>query len=176
MSLFRPSVDGFTLDQGFVNLPFTYPALALGQLETLRKAVNMRPKWYQFPTLESGQTVPQIGARKQYERQIRVTPGSWLYGYKAFGAFSFNITEQATGRKYAFDYRLSQDAVAAQLGALATVRYQFTLIGEPWVILNPALVNVELYDTTATVTTQELVLYFAEPVCAVQREMTPCSL
>lgn len=175
MSLTQPAVDGFTLDQGFRMMPFEYPALALGQLELLRKARNMRPKWYQFPTLDGSQAFPTIGARQQFEKQIRVQPGAWLYGFTMFGAFSWQVTEQATGRKLFYDYELTQDSAAAQFTPVPGVKSRLCLIGEPWLILSPALLNVELYDTTAGVNVQELVLYFAEPVCAVEREMDVCS-
>jgi hypothetical protein len=168
-------VDGFTLDQGFRNMPFEYPALALGQIELLRKARNLRPKWYQFPTLTGTNAFPSIGARGSYEKQIRVLSGSWLWAYTMFGAFSFQVTEQATNRKYAFDYELTQTAVGGQFGAVPGVKSRLCMIGEPWLILDPGLVNVELYDTTAALNMQELVLWFAEPVCAIEREFNPCS-
>jgi hypothetical protein len=91
ISLVRQAVDGFTLDQGFRNMPFEYPALAMGQLELLRKAHNFRPKWYQFPTLDGTNAFPSIGARRQYEKQVRVQPGSWFWGFTMFGAFSWQV-------------------------------------------------------------------------------------
>lgn len=177
MRLTKQAVDGFTLDQGWRNMPFEYPALALGQLELLRKAANLRPKWYQFPTLDGSVSYPTIGQRRQYERQIRVTAGSWLWGYTMFGAFSFNIMEQSTGRKFAFDFVLTQNAGAARFGVMPGTKYNIAMIGEPWLILEPGLVNVELYDTTGLAgQMQELVLHFAEPVCAVEREVDQCSI
>lgn len=176
MSLTRQAVDGFTLDQGFRNMPFEYPALALGQLEVLRKARNLRPKWYQFPTLDGSTAFPTIGARGSFERQVRVMAGSWFWGYTMFGAFAWQVTEQATGRRFSFDYQLTQNSVGANFGMMAPVRSRLAMLGEPWLILHPGMLNVELYDTTAVVNTQELVLYMAEPVCSVEREMDPCSL
>ena len=91
-------------------------------------------------------------------------------------ADSLNVQEQATGRKFAYDYVHTQNAVGANFGMMNPIKQLFAMIGEPWLILEPGQLNVELYDVTATVTTQELVLYFAEPVCAVEREVDRCSL
>ena len=176
MSLTRQAVDGFSLDQGFRNMPFEYPALVLGQLEVLRKARNIRPKWYQFPTLDGTTAFPTIHARGAFERQVRVTGGSWFWGYTMFGAFSWQVTEQATGRRFSFDYGLTQNSVGANFGMVAPVKSRLAMIGEPWLILHPGMLNVELYDVTGAENVQELVLYMAEPVCSVEREMDACSL
>jgi hypothetical protein len=179
MRVIEQVVDGFTLDQGFTELPFTLPALVTGQLETLRRAVNLRPRWYQFPTVDPTVAVfPTLGLRGNYEKQFRVEPGSWLWGYTAFGPFSFSVWEEETGRRFSFDFLQAQDAGAGLSTRIPGVRSRLAVLGEPWVILKPGLVNVELYAVApalGAVTAQELVLWFAEPVCAVEREMSPCA-
>lgn len=179
MRIIPQVVDGFTLDQGFTETPWTYPALVTGQLEVLRRAVNLRPRWYQFPTVDpTVAAFPTLGLRGNFEKQIRVEPGSWLWGYAATGTFSFSVWEEETGRRFAFDFLRAQNAVAGLMTGVPGVRSRMAVLGEPWVILEPGLLNVELYavePAPPAVTAQELVLWFAEPVCAVEREMSPCA-
>ena len=186
-------VDGFTLDPTLRPLVHTAGALQVSVIEELRQAHNFRPRWHVIPSVGAGLpfTLP---AREMREYQIRVEPGSWWWGWQAaaFGPgapFSFNVTEESTGRKLCSDLKLAYmdfwlDMSPFPGGFLPffTVRrmkYAVNFLGEPWLILEPGLLNVEIYNVAAngfaSACQPQVILMMAEPVCAAVREMNPCS-
>jgi hypothetical protein len=107
------------------------------------------------------------------EEQIQVPEGSVWWGWNYSGAFAFQVTEEETGRKFSVDYQVPGYYKSAPNG-------RFTpngILTAPWTIAAPGLINVELYSTSISIQTVQLVLMFAEPVaCGLGRSISPCSL
>ena len=69
-------MDGFTLNPSIRYRPNWYYPMALGQLDILRRANTYRPKIYSLPD-EFNTPIP---ARETREFQLRLTPGSYIWG------------------------------------------------------------------------------------------------
>lgn len=175
-------VDGFTLDPLVRPLPQTYPALSLSAIDLLRQASNYRPRWYVVP-VRAGDPPVVLAARQTYECQLQIVAGSWWWGWQAdvplLGAlnrpFGFNVTEESTGRRFASD--LARVNAAGAFGLPFTgwgLKHPINFLAEPWLVLEPGLLNVELYSVLTIDITPQFILMFAEPSCAGVREVQPC--
>jgi hypothetical protein len=165
-----PPVDGFTLDCKFRIMPGLSGALLLGQLDLLRRGRNFRPRWFAFPHPAASSVVPVLAAREAFEEQFRVEPGSWWWGWKcSSSSVAIQITEEETGRKFCSDFQVPNYHRSAP-----GTWFSPNLLTEPWLILDPGLLNVEMHSTSDSQITVQLVLMFSEPVCAVERGVDPC--
>lgn len=165
-------MDGFTLDTRVRIMPMLAPALCLGQIDTLRRARNYRPRWFSTPH-NSDSGMPTLGARASYEEQIQLEPGSWWWGWKVNNpaVLAFQVTEEETGRKFCVDLQ-----TPSYLTQAPNTWFCPNLLASPWLILSPGLLNLEVHSTSNSQQTVQLVLMFAEPVCAIERSVDPCRM
>ena len=159
-------VDGFCYNLQRPMVPSWYEPMALGQLEALRKAGGFRPRWYGVPEESSGFVIPPYNT---VEQQVRITPGSWLYGYMvtptALNALT-KITEGATGIPLSSDFLCTWNIQGDQ--------GQFNLLSQARLIVAPGWVNVEIANGGATPIPYQLVLLCAEPCVVVQDAPQEC--
>lgn len=162
-------VDGFTLNAALLYLPKRFFPNALAQLDVLRRAANYRPRWYCVPD-DFNQPV---AAYDTLQYQIQVVPGSYLWGMNwtvldgELSDLYIQITDSCTEIPLGSDFQAGaafRPSGASQLWP--------RILGQPRLILEPGLVNVEIANTQASSRQCQLLLHFAEP-CQ-QLEEQPC--
>lgn len=164
-------VDGWILNPSIRYLPYRAMPMLLGQMEALRRAHNLRNRMWVLPD----NVEDSIPARGKYERQIRVTPGSYLWGmtfYKFidnFGALftpvapddlSFQVTDDATGVQISSEFL---SARAFWPGAPSARTTTPVLLTQPKLIVGQGLLAVEIANTNASPAFVQLCMYFLEP-------------
>jgi hypothetical protein len=146
-------------------------------MDVLRKAGAYKFKMYGAP---DGLVEP-IPAHGQVETQIRMIPGTYIWGL-SFDAslstfsdqglpgnkISIQITEEATEIPLFADYiqailMMPEAFVIVQLGLVGYGRNPILLPGPRWVG-PPGQLNVEMYNDNQTSVEMQLVLYCAEPI------------
>ncbi len=165
-----PLMDGFLYNVQVRYTAQIYAPLALSQLEVLRRANLLRPRWFAIPD-DIGTPIP---AYDTYEDQVSVTPGSYLWAVTlvqydedfepvAPGNVLIQITDACTNIPLFSDFA-SGGCISSQPDA---PNGQGTLVPMPLptprLILAPGLVNVEVANNSGEALTAQLVLYFAEP-------------
>lgn len=171
----RPIIDGFTYSASQVYLPTSYRPSVLAQMEVLRRANVYRPRQWCVPeTLEE-----PVAAYSQMEYQVRTQPGAMLWGlsFNALPATYTNaddepvtiddpspyirvmITNACTETALFSDY-LRGDQLKPSTANNA--RNPF-LLPQPLLVLDPALLDVEVYNSSPADVTCQLVLFLAEP-------------
>lgn len=68
-------VDGFTMALDQRPNPYSFDALALGQMDVLRRSKGFVPKHYGVPDWND----PQIAVYDTIQRQIQIRPGSYIW-------------------------------------------------------------------------------------------------
>ena len=160
-------VDGFTYSMSMRLLPTTYRALALSQMEPLRRALGYTSRWYTAPDTNDEPITP--GSQAKY--QLSIVPGSYIWGL----AFSATVDGEKDQRNV---YHVLITDACSEL-ALFSDYVQATnispgyfnkslrgpmLLPQPRLISNPGLVNVEVYSGLLDIVAiTQLVLYCAEP-------------
>lgn len=184
-------VDGFQYNLFLRNFPENYYPLALSQLEPFRRARGYRPRWYTVPDADTLATIPPYGA---VEEQIRIAPGSWLWGMSvtvrgaAFGVadpsgvLAIQITDGSTGLKLFSDF-MSAGFIWTQGWGPAPpylwIDNSPYILSQPRPIVEPGLVNVEIADTLGPlpgwgIQQAQLVLYCMEPAIVIEEQLTNC--
>jgi hypothetical protein len=166
-------VDGFTHSLSTALLPTTYRALVLAQMETVRKATNYQFKMYSAPDAANA----NIPAFSQNEYKVRMRPGTLVWGWwvNATGGLSnsyVNVVDMSTGLGLTSDYELAYIISASNTSAKprAFLRYP-CLLSQPRLIAGDGSVIIEIYNSSATSNTYQLVLFCAEPLAPPQ----PCA-
>lgn len=156
----KPILDGFTRNMNLRAVCHSYPWLALERLEAVRRCTQYRPRWYSVPDDTNGQV---IAARGSYEYQISVVPGSWLYGFSYTvpeGGYSVQITEDCSGITLFSEWILPNGYTQSQFAGI--ILLQPTVILEPGISVEIASLN----STPSRATSLQMLLLFAEPICA----------
>ena len=181
MPVERQLVDGFTYSSSLLYLPTTYRVSALAQMEVLRKAKGYRARQYVVPeTLEE-----PVVAFSQLEFQVRTQPGAYVWGISFSAPFDetddgnpaksmyLQVTDACTETPFFSDYmRANQFQPVTGPG----LRNPF-LLPQPHLVGEPALLNVEIYNSAAVNITCQVILFCAEPcvppesIVAVLREL-----
>jgi len=183
----RTVLDGWLYSNSMVYLPTTYRASVLAQMEVLRRARGYRARWYVTPE-DSDEPVV---AFSQVEYQVRVQPGSYLWGITFAAPFGetvdaddedvdpakfihVQVTDACTETPLLSDYaRGSHFAGFASFGSVAsqvkTSRRAPVMI-MPRLIGDPGLLDVEIYNGASVDVRCQLVLLVAEP-CVPYGEM-----
>lgn len=164
-----PIVDGFTHSMTVLMLPTTYRALVLAQMEVLRRSTNYQFKMYSAPDAEN----ETIVAFSQNEYQVKMRPGTLIWGAwmatpnggNLSPLIFFQVTDMSTGTALMSDYECAQlvsatinPAPARQFG-----RYPY-LLAEPRTVSGNGQVVIEVYNSSASAATVQLVLFCAEPI------------
>lgn len=165
--MLRPMiVDAFTYmaSKDYRKFHYNFRALALEQMDTLRRARGYRARWYVVPD----ELNRSLAAYQTYEQQVRVTPGSYLWGWSYAEASlaavdpiaHLRITEQATNIALMDDFVVGASVGGGNTGAIIDAPFMLT---EPRLVLEPGFLNVEMTNPSGTVSFPQLVLYLAEP-------------
>ena len=183
-------IDGWSLNAAIRYLPYRPTAILLGQLEPLRRAHNYRERIWVLPD----DLTIAIPARGQYNRQIRVTPNSWLWG-GTFYQFSdedeehlFNpvapidlslqITDDATGCQFGSEFILA-NALFPGGGVLSPSPAADRNISSPCLLTQPrvfvkgGLLSIEIANLSALDVKCQLQLCFSEP-CEIREGGIQC--
>lgn len=178
--MLKQIVDGFSYNTMLMYLQNRYFPHALTQLDTLRRAVNYRARWFVVPDDISQPIQPY----DTLYYQIAVAARSYLWGYQ-FSSISATATEngqQAPVATTATDLLIQavdsctgiplfQDfANGGGLHSDFTSRALPILLSQPRLILEPGLVNVQIANRTANTITCQLLLHFAEPCKVITEE------
>jgi hypothetical protein len=157
----RNIVDGFTHNMNLRPLCNQYPILALQEMEMIRRAKNLRPRWYAVPE-NTGIVIP---ARGVYEYQVSVAPGSLFYGIvwdNSNHLYSVQITDACT------DIALFSEHCPSD--SYDTTNFRgVCLLPRPTIILEPGVLVVEIGSTdpaASSAVTLQIVLLFAETIIA----------
>lgn len=181
--MLRNIVDGWVLNPSIRYLPFRALPMLLGQLEPLRRAHNYRE---QIIIVPDDLTVA-IPARGQLNRQIRITPDSYLWGATfweftsedeehlfnpiAPSGLTLQITDDATGCQFGSEfigaYSLNPSGAGAKFSTTPV------LLTQPRLFVKPGLLSVEIGNLNTTDVFCQLALYFSEP-CDRMLEETQC--
>ena len=167
-------MDGFTLNPSIRYRPNWYFPMALGQLDILRRANTYRPKWYALPD-EFNTPIPAYETR---EFQIRLTPGSYVWGLlanqfepdnqtpytKIQPTFCIKITDSCTGIGFWEDF-VKAAAFSGEQATAGDYRNMMLphLLTQPRLIMEPGLLAVEIANPDATDLTCQLLILSAEP-------------
>lgn len=163
----KPLVDGFVYSASLLYLPTTFRSSALSQMELLRRATGYRNRQWCVPeTLEE-----PIGAYSQVEYQVRTQPGAYVWGLMFSAPTSLNgdvdyassihiqITDACTETPLLSDYSLGS-LFTPQTGPGKRNPFIFP---QPCLVGEPALLDVEVYNSAAVDVFGQLVLFLAEP-------------
>lgn len=170
-----PIVDGFTHSLSTLMLPTTYRASALAQMETLRRATNYQFKMYSSPD-EANATIP---AFSQNEYLWKLRPGTYVWGmymgYQGeapdFTKIYAQVVDMSTGMPFISDYEIAAMlAGTLNSGNRVYKRYPFLLPG-PRLVSGSGNLTAEVYNSSASPATVQLVIYCAEPIA----EPDPCA-
>ena len=177
-----PVVDGFLYNPAIRYTGSKYFALALSQLEILRRANLYNPRWWVVP---DDLTQP-VAAYDTLEYQLKVEGGSYLWGlqYNEYtveeGHWSIStpsnilieVTDSCTGIPLFNDFA-GGSAYSTYKAPSSDLRGAPTpiLLPQPKLILEPGLVDVELANKGGNSVYCQLLLLFAQP-CGVVGEVT----
>jgi hypothetical protein len=171
-------VDGFSYNTQLLYLPNRYFPNALAQMDILRRAANLRARWFVVPD-DIDQPIQPYDTLYY---QIAMAGGSYLYGYE-FASISATAPGGGSTPTTAGDILIQavdscsgvplfQDfANGGGNHSNFTARAAPILLTQPRLVLDPGLVNVELSNRTANTITCQLLLLTAEP-CKVITEET----
>ena len=165
----RPIVDGFTHSTSLLYLPTSYRPSVLAQMEVLRQATTYRNRQWCVPeTLEQ-----PVAAYGQLEYQLRTQPGAYLWGLAFTAPASLN--EELENAESFIHVQITDACTETPLFSdpctLATMLVPSTgpalrnpfLLSQPWLIGDPAHLDIELYNSSDQDITCQLVLFLAEP-------------
>lgn len=169
-------LDGFSYPVAYSTRPLfgIWYQAALDRLETLRRNQGQyRPRWWVIPDIFTA-----IVARRTVYYQFQVPCGSWLWGASYIaesiltGQMSVTIRETG-GPAIPLHTLFSEIATGKTLTNpfgdttfVPDTDFLFPpvmLLAEPWLILEPGEMNVEVTNNSATDSRMQLVLFFAEP-------------
>lgn len=161
----QPIIDGFTYSASQVYLPTSYRPSVLAQMELLRRANVYRPRQWCVPeTLEE-----PVAAYSQMEYQVRTQPGALLWGLSFSAPFEeielassyihIQITNSCTETALFSDYILGSQLEPSTGNNLRNP----VLLAQPLMVLDPALIDVEIYNSANVDITCQLALFLGEP-------------
>jgi hypothetical protein len=169
--MLKPIVDGFSYSLSRIPAAESYYQNCVANLDMLRRANGYRARWYNVPD-DIDSPIPAFG---QLEYQVRSQPGAYLWAImfaltaagggekdsaKATDLF-VQITDACTETPILSDYARAS-VYAENLAGTGTNRPP-CLLSQPYLLGDPALVNVEIYNKASTTRLCQLVLLFAEP-------------
>lgn len=168
-----PIIDGFTFNTRIIHY-HSYYHNALSGLEPIRRANGMRLRMHGVPDPQFSPIPPY----ESVEEQVRVQPGSYLWGWSFYAeqqtppntqlpVNSIRIVDSCT------ELPILDRPALCTMFANTTVsgQTQFTngqntgviLLPRPYLIAAPGLLNVEVTNASSFACTCQLLLMFAEP-------------
>jgi len=174
-----PLMDGFAYNPAVRYTPHNYYPIALAQMELLRRANLLRPRWFVLPDDEQ----TPIAAYQTMEYQVSVTPGSYLWAIScvtynasyvpvAASNILIQVTDSCTGIPTFSDFVTTRGMSQQPSAPVNPLGYPIPMLfTAPRLILEPGLVTVEVANRSADEVITQIVLYFAEP-CLMTGEAT----
>ena len=167
-------IDGFSLNAALLSLPKRFFPNALAQLDVLRRAANYRPRWYCVPDDFSN----PIPAYDTLQYQLQVAPGSYLWATNWTVLDGENsdlwiqITDSCTEIPLGSDFQCG-----AAFRPTGATQLWPRIFGQPRLILEPGLINVEIANTQSSSRQCQLLLHFAEPCLEIEDQtgIPPCA-
>ena len=162
-------LDGFSYNDQLIYQPNRYWPLALAELDTLRRAANLRPREWCVPDNFN----QPIAGFDTFYYQISINGGSYLWGYN-FVTLSAIAPGGAPAVTTATDMLIQltdsctevpifQDfASGGGCSTSGNARCFPILLTKPRLILDPGLINVEIANRTPNAIVCQLRLRFAE--------------
>lgn len=170
-------VDGFSYNTQLKYFPYRYFPNALSQLDILRRAANLRARWFVVPD-----DIDQpVAAYDTLYYQIAMAGGSYLYGYM-FASISAVDSNGAPAATTAADILIQVVDSCSGVPLFQDFANGFgnhsdysarclpILLTQPRLILEPGLVNVEISNRTANTITCQLLLLTAEPCKIIEEQ------
>lgn len=172
-------VDGFSYNTQLLYLSNRYFPNALAQLDILRRANNLRARWFCVPDQYDQPLQPY----DTLYYQIQMEANSYVYGYQFSSISALNPSDEPTETTAAdvlvqavdscTGIPLFQDfANGGGEHSNFTARALPVLLTQPRLILNPGLVNVELSNRTANTIICQILILVAEP-CRIPEQGCP---
>lgn len=171
-------VDGYMLSDFRVINPWDWQAQVLQQATSIdiRKANLIQDKLYAFP---DDQTIV-IQAYQTYQRQVKVVPGSILWGirYTEYdGTWNsvnpvtglIQVTDTCTGRKLFSEFTFGKGFGMFRSGTPAIVPIVPSLLPSPHFFADPGSMSVEIANSSASDLRCQLVLHLVEPCLAMEQ-------
>jgi hypothetical protein len=161
-----PIIDGF-LYRTDLKCDLTFLALAVNAFEALRRSSAYRQRAWCVPQDSNAFLIP---ARDSYEFQVRMKPGSAIWGYTFTGSGSVivangEITREILSfqvRDSCTDVPLFSEVATKPISAAVNLQQ---LLAKLMIVPEPGLLHVEITNTFSTPQTAQLILYGGEPVC-----------
>lgn len=164
-----PIQDGFLMNPAWSLNPGRTQVLALGQLDTLRRANQLQPYWISLPVDGAA-----IQARDTYEYEAVVVPGSVLWGLllsevDASGTVTANsdallrLTDACSGLEILNDFVYSRNFSNYYAGAATRGFLSPWLLPSPYMFVSPGRLFVEIANQSANAVNARLLLFFAQP-------------
>ncbi len=161
----KPIIDGFSYSLTRVPAASSYYQNCVAQLDTLRRANGYHMRVYNVPD-DMDEPVAAFGS---LEYQVRTQPGSYLWGLMfaltgvtgAVTNISIQITDACTESSLFSDYVLGS-AFAEDTSGIGINRPP-CLMGKPFLVGAPGLLNVELKNNFTSNINCQLLLFMAEP-------------
>jgi hypothetical protein len=166
-----PLMDGFAYNPAIRYTAMNYYPMALAQLEIIRRANLMRPRWFVYPDDQDN----PIAAYQTFEYQCSVAPGSYLWAINAVtydedyapvtsSDILLQLTDSCTGVPLFSDFVTTQGMSVQPDAPVNPLGYPTPqLLAAPRLILEPGLVTAEIANRSASAVRTQIVLYFAEP-------------
>jgi len=173
---FQPDiVDGFTYRPDLVYNPSSPFIMGVGQLDTLRRAANYRPRWY---TLPEEKNLP-IAAFDTSREQIHLIPGSLIWGMMMTDGIDEAppaVAPPPTPSVNQFRIFDEQASIAFQSDFRCFLTNQGVIVlAEPLLIVGDGLLNVEITNVSPhNANSPQLVLLVAEPCAPMEMHSTEC--
>jgi hypothetical protein len=167
--------DGFTLNPAIRFLPYHFTPMALGQLDTLRRANRYRMKIHALPD-DFNQP---LAAYETQEFQVQVSAGTYLWGV-LFNQFNsswvkvapsgilWQVTEACNGLQLNSDFCGGQGWTGFMTTPPNAGGSLPHLLVQPKLFLEPGNIAVELSNIGTTTTRMQLLLFFAEPCVVIE--------
>lgn len=164
----KPIVDGFMYNTSLLLLANRFFPFALGEMEIVRRANNLRPRWWCIPD-DFGEPIQPYDT---FQFQVNVAPGSYLFGMMfcvvtpdaPVTDMLVSVVDSCTGIPLFNDF-VNAGAISSNFNS----KNLPVLLTKPRLILEPGLINVEIANRTGSTRNCQLVLMFAEP-CRVFQE------
>lgn len=183
----RNIVDGFLYDLFFRPSTERYYEMAVAQMEVWRRAKSYRPRWHTVPDADQ---VFDIPAYETVEEQVRVVPGTWVWGMSLCcldpgtltavdpsTRIAVKVMEGGTGVYFTWDYISGYQMWMKRPYANPAQAFPHRVcpLSQPRLCLEPGFINVEMANiSTGNLVKCQLVLFCLEPCIVLQEDYSEC--
>jgi len=124
-------------------------------------APGYQPAWHLVPDRGNAAVI----GHGKFRAQVTLPPGSYVWALGGYSAqpegFKVQITDLGTGTPY-FSAPISHAAITGQ-AAVAGVTFPLGILHKPRLVIEPAVLSVEVQNDSANANQIQMVLFTAEP-------------